>query len=204
MEKQNSMLKNKRSLDNIRNTILGHIQIDYRIVCAMINYCHKPCNADGENASKISNRMKQKAKAHKSNPLKNILKYQLGTKQIKAIRLSDISDFPRFKRKKLIKKVFFGTFQLKMSRSYIGDLIRNNEAYLVSTKIIHSFEDQSIKSSIANGSKIIAAIINSRHRRGQIKTQNEPSIKKFRNTYKVFILYRPNSNTTRAIQGKIT
>lgn len=46
----------------MRNTEIGHIQIDYRIACAMINFFHKPCCPDGKKAKTIANRMKEKAK----------------------------------------------------------------------------------------------------------------------------------------------
>ncbi|CAF0983415.1 unnamed protein product, partial [Brachionus calyciflorus] len=49
VEKQIGMLKNFKALDNIRNTQAGHIQIDYRITCAMINFTHKRSCPDKEN-----------------------------------------------------------------------------------------------------------------------------------------------------------
>ena len=168
----------------------------------MINFTHKPCNPDGKNSAKISQRMKNRNEQQKSNPLKSLLKYQLGTKQIKAVRLSAVHGFPRLKRKKIASKIFFGTFQLKMSRSYLGELIRKDEAYIVSKNILNSLEDKTIRNFVSNGSQIIAAIVNSRHRRGQIKNKNGSNYKKFRNTYKVFILYRPNLISSQAIQGE--
>ena len=62
IEKQNGYLKNNLSLDNIRNTIAGHIQIDYRIACAMSNFRHKPCCPDGEKAIKVAKRIKKKSR----------------------------------------------------------------------------------------------------------------------------------------------
>ena len=38
MENQVGICKVKEALDNIRNTVAGHIQIDYRICCAMWNF----------------------------------------------------------------------------------------------------------------------------------------------------------------------
>jgi hypothetical protein len=57
--KQNSLLKNKKALDNIRNTEAGHIQIDYRICCAMANYNFVPCIPDGNHTVEIANRIKR-------------------------------------------------------------------------------------------------------------------------------------------------
>ena len=61
IEKKIGFLKRLQSLDNIRNTVLGHIQIDYRIGCAMANFNHRPCETDGINSEKIANKMKKKA-----------------------------------------------------------------------------------------------------------------------------------------------
>ena len=51
-----------KALNNIRNTIAGHIQIDYRICCAMINYTHKPCCPDDKNVFKIPKLLKKNLK----------------------------------------------------------------------------------------------------------------------------------------------
>ena len=48
-------------MDKIQNSQTGHIQIDYRIACSMVNFPHKACCADGKNAQKIARRMKNKA-----------------------------------------------------------------------------------------------------------------------------------------------
>jgi hypothetical protein len=54
IEKQNSILKNKKALDNNRNSKAGHILIDYRICCAMSNFSMKLCNPDGEASIEIA------------------------------------------------------------------------------------------------------------------------------------------------------
>ena len=53
------VLKTLNELDNIRNNQVGHIQIDYRIACAMLNFTHKPCCPDEENGAKIAKRIKE-------------------------------------------------------------------------------------------------------------------------------------------------
>ncbi len=68
IEKQNSILKNKKSLDNIRNSQAGHILIDYKICCAMSNFSMKLCYPDGDDAIEIAdlkNDFTQKDKPYK-------------------------------------------------------------------------------------------------------------------------------------------
>ncbi len=55
-------LKRHMALNNRRNTEVGHLQIDYRITCAMLNYLHKSCCADGINSESIANRLNRKGK----------------------------------------------------------------------------------------------------------------------------------------------
>jgi hypothetical protein len=88
------MLKNYKSLDNIRNTQAGHIQIDYRIASAMCNFVHNPCSPDGNNSKKIAHRIRERAKI-KYNRLEFLLSKRLDTRLIKKIDLTDITDFPR-------------------------------------------------------------------------------------------------------------
>ncbi|CAF1024274.1 unnamed protein product [Brachionus calyciflorus] len=130
IEKQIGLIKSYKALDNVRNTELGHILVDYRIACAMANFNHKPCCPDKKNVEKISNRIKKRSMIC-SNPLGFLLKKHLDTKLIERINLSDISDFPRLSTKKMIEKIFLGTFQLKQAKSYLKDLLKNMTAYLV-------------------------------------------------------------------------
>ena len=93
IEKQNGFIKNHKALDNIRNTIVGHIQIDYRITCALYNFQHNPCNPDGINGKEVAKRMKKKFKNLKTNPLIFLLSKHLNTKFLEKIKLSEINDF---------------------------------------------------------------------------------------------------------------
>ncbi len=43
IEKHNSLLKNKKALDNIQNSQAGHILVDYCICFAMANFTMVPC-----------------------------------------------------------------------------------------------------------------------------------------------------------------
>ena len=44
-------------------------------------------------------------------------------------------DNPRISIKKLVTKIFLGTFQLRLSKSYVGDLIKNGTAFVISEEI---------------------------------------------------------------------
>ncbi|CAF1024821.1 unnamed protein product [Brachionus calyciflorus] len=96
IEKQTGMIKNFKALDNIRNTQAGHIQIDYRITCAMINFTHKPTCPDKENAKKIAFKLKEKLD-FENNLLSGLLKKQFGTKGIFSIDHNSIKDFPKLR-----------------------------------------------------------------------------------------------------------
>jgi hypothetical protein len=110
IEKQNGTLKNHKKLDNTRNTELGHVQIDYRIACAMDNFLHKHCCPDGEHALEVAKRIRIKAQYLEENKLAFFIRRQLGTSLIPSIDLSEINDFPIIKRKTLKKKGFYGNF----------------------------------------------------------------------------------------------
>ena len=144
IEKQNSNLKNKAALDNKRNTIAGHILIDYRITCAMYNFKHNACCPDGENATHIAQLMK-KNKNIKKNPLLFLLKKRFNTTSISPVKISDINDFPILRRKTLKSKVFMGSFQLRLCKSYLSDLIENGVSYQLNKNIIKTFQSQRLK-----------------------------------------------------------
>ncbi len=80
-----------KALDNIRNTQVGHIQIDYRIACAMINFTHKPCCPDGSNAEELARIIKKKSKLHENN-MEHLLSRRFNTKKCIEKQLSSIED----------------------------------------------------------------------------------------------------------------
>jgi hypothetical protein len=53
-------LKNKKALDNISNSQLGHIQMDYRICCAMANFNMVIFIPDGKNSVEIAKRIRKR------------------------------------------------------------------------------------------------------------------------------------------------
>lgn len=195
------MIKNFKALDNIRNTQAGHIQIDYRITCAMINFTHKPTCPDKENAKKIAVKLKEKLD-FENNLLSGLLKKQFGTKEIFSIDHNSIKDFPKLSEKKLKNKIFFGTFQIRQSKSYISDIIKSGKAFYVCESLVLKIKQNS-KEEL--DSKILALEIVSRHKRSVNKNvtkkrQNDYT-KEFRNSYKVFIEYVPSLNKSKAIKS---
>ncbi len=152
----------------------------------MANFLHKPINADGQNAVKIARRIRKKTEI-KKNKLELLLGKQLnGTTDFPRIDLQSINDFPILRKKKIIRKIFFGTYQFKQSKSYACEVYKNSVAFILDSRSIKkNFENTS------NGSKVIAFLIKSRHSRSEGNPKN----------YKVFIQYIPFLNKTKAIEG---
>lgn len=172
----------------------------------MINFDHKPCCPDGDNALEIAKKLKKRASL-KTNRLQFLLSKQLDTKIIPMIDLVDIDDFPKLNQDKIVLKIFFGSFQLKQCLSYIQDLVEFGKAFHV-TKNAYVNQLESIDSNNLD-SKIVAFQIASRHKRSLIKKDKLPKKtkeknfeKNFRSSYKVFVQYSPGLNRTKAIEGK--
>jgi len=78
VEKILGFLKNFEGLNNIRNTIAGHISIDFRIACAMHNFTFKPCVVDSSNSEKIAKEIRIKADNLTTNKLDFLLYKHFG------------------------------------------------------------------------------------------------------------------------------
>jgi len=154
-------------LNKIRNTIAGHISIDFRIACAMHNFTFKPCVVDSSNSEKIAKEIRIKADNLTTNKLDFLLYKHFGTKDLEEMPLDSITDFPKIKKKILKRKIFLGSYQLKSSSSYLGELIRNNIIYITSDEYNNYLEKNNFK---LKESKIVAAKINPRHSRSLNKS----------------------------------
>lgn len=201
IEKLNSYLKNLQALENIRNTTTGHIQIDYRIACAMYNFDFKPECPDGENSREIAKKIRS-AKSIMTNPFEFLLSKQMNTKDLQRVTLRSINDFPRLRPSDICQNITLGTFQVRLAKSYIGDLIKNGRAYSVSEQFMKQVKKKLNNQEI---SKIVAVEIISRHKRSRIKAQCEAQNeseseaesnstdqnRSFRTVYKVFVQYIP-------------
>ena len=194
IEKQNSLLKNKKALDNIRNTQVGHIMIDYRICCAMLNFNMKPCIPDGKHTVEVSKKILKKCK-EKINKLESLLEMKF-TSTVKSIQISNIDDFPQLKQSQIRRKITLGSYKLKQSQSYIGQIMEHGEAYFLQPKQIEKHVLHSVVLKDLENSKILAVLIPSRHKRGKkSKGLDEVNPKNFNIYYKVFIQYVPYSKS---------
>ena len=170
----------------------------------MINFCHKPCCPDGENSIEIARKIKIKTQID-INPLEFFLGKHLDSKQIPAIDLDDINDFPRLTTNQMVEDIFYGSYQLKQCKSYLSDFLSHHEAYIVSRQLKNKIPDVKVREDMMN-SKVIACEITSRHKRSEKSQTQETTNKKnnkFKNNYKVFIQYLPNINSHNSIKGKL-
>jgi len=203
------LLKHLKALDNIRNTEVGHIQIDYRNAAAMLNFTHTPVLPDKNNAKQIANLMKIRCRI-KINKLDFLLKKTVGSKSIPLINIADVIDFPHFKSKELMNKIALGTFQLKLVKSYLKDIINHGNPYRVSKNLCSEIKNNKLREDITkNKRKIIAMEILPRHgRSSKTLIENEIGVctkkltKKFSKVYKAFVLYEPNNNNVLGIKGR--
>jgi len=97
--------------------------------------------------------------------------------------------------------LLWGTFQLRLSRSFMSDLLKNHVLYEIPRVIIELNKNSKLRDP---KTKIIGIEISSRHKRG-LTTQNVSKDKSptFRTKYKVLIQYFPNVNEVKSIKSKL-
>ena len=199
IEKQNSNLKNKKALDNIRNTQAGHILIDYRICCAMINFNMKPCVPDGKDTVEISQRIKQRC-SKKQNKLESLLDMKF-TSTVSSVQINSITDFPKLTLSQFKKRITLGSYKIRQCQSYIEQIIEHGKAYSLQNKQIEKHVKHPKVKHELNQSKLIAVLTPSRHKRGKKWKQknkenndesNNNNPKNYNTYYKVFIQYVPS------------
>ena len=185
-------MKNKKALDYIRYTQAGHIQIDYRICCAMANFKLIPCVPDGKYTVEIANKIKRRT-FRKQNKLKSILSMCF-SKTVPFCDITSITDFPQLTIKQLLRRITLGSFKLKLSKSYIEQIIQYGIIYSLEKKQIEQYVTSfKVKSELIN-SKIVAVLIPSRHKRSKLNNtddQSDVNPKNFKTYYKAFIQYTP-------------
>ena len=192
VERMFSVIKQNYSLDYIRNTMIGHIAIDLRNLCAFYNFTFKPTFYDEPYTEDVSVRLKKKADENQTNNLQFLFRYRLSTSKIfSRIKLNEIDDFIKLKRKYLRRKIYCGSFHYKMSKSYLIDLVKFSKAYILqpNKKIAKQISDPR--------TKILGVTITSRYSRGKTK---KPRSKKgavaeeidyFTKIHRVYIQYLP-------------
>ena len=150
------------------------------------------------------------------NDLEVLLSRQLESSLMNKIELSKVADFPRIKKRRLVKSIFLGSYQLRQCQSYLSDLIQHGHAYSPTINLIKQIENKELKQDLIDGkTKLLAVEITSRHRRSEYKKSEEkdeeqaPSQKKrrgpkiFKTTYKVFLEYTPMFNHYSSIKRKL-
>lgn len=192
-----------KSLDKIRNSQAGHIMIDYRIACAMINFTLKPCTPDCPNPIEIAKRLQQASLISK-NKLSFLLTPRIA--RLELFRLVDFDfikrEFPKLTKNELETKITLGTYHVKLSKSYIDEFSRLGQAFINTNALIN--DDRISLALLAdllnNRSKILKVNIIPRYSRSSRKVQNE---RKFITLHKVFIEYSPNIDGPVGIKGKV-
>jgi len=179
----------------------------------MLNFTHKPIIPDKNNAKQIVKSMKKRCKI-KVNKLDFLLNKTVGTKSIPLINNEDAKDFPRFKSKELINKIALCTFQFKLVKSYLKDIINHGYPYGVSKHLFKEINDDKLRNDlIKNKRKVIAMEILPRHGRSSKpysedtaelsdKNSKKKLTKRFSKVYKAFVLYEPNNNNALGIKGR--
>lgn len=157
----------------------------------MYNFCPTPCSTDNTHSEYVAKKILKKCR-HTNNFMSVLLKKQFGTSDFPETSLNDVTDFPVLNKKELCFKVFLGTFQFRMCRSYVGDLINNPTGFIPTAQYLKTIKD-SIFIDKLRGSKVIAVEISSRHKRGINNTKK----------YKAFVLYEPMINNCRSIKGDL-
>ncbi len=124
IEKQNSLLNNKKALENIRNSQAGNILVNYRIYCAMSYFSLKPCIPDGNNTIEIAKRLKKRS-LKKENKLGPLL--MMSKPDFKSLPVTDLTclGFPQLTLPEFQRKITLGSFKVRQSRSYIEHIIKN-------------------------------------------------------------------------------
>jgi hypothetical protein len=173
----------------------------------MLNFTHKACCPDGENALKIAQKIKKQTEKN-INQLDFLISKRLDTKDFERVDIESVYDFPRIKRKKIRNSIFFGSFQLKQSKSYIRELIMNGIAFKGTMQFFKKLQNNELKKKLMDDKyKMIAVEIASRHKRSEVKMKNGDDNKKlklshkFKTTYKVFVLYESLNNHSSGIKG---
>ena len=199
MENQVGICKVKEALDNIPNTEAGHIQIDYRICCAMWNFNMTPCVPDGKDSAKIAAKIRKRC-LKRQNKLESLLEMKF-TSTVKSTDISAIDDFPKMTLSQIKKSIVFGSYKIKQSFSYLEQIMHHGKVYILNRKMIEKYVTHTKVKEELEHSKILAVLIPSRHKRGK-KWKPKTNTKKtdlldpknFNTYYKVFIQYVPIGN----------
>lgn len=191
VERMFAVIKICKSLDYVRNSVLGHLGIDLRNACAIHNFTFKPTLYDKPNTKSVARRLKQRIDQLRNNHLEFIMNRRLTTTNIYTrLKLDEVGGlgFIQLRGKYLREKIFCGGFQYKMARmSYITDLIKRSKIYI--------FEPtKKMQKDFDPNSKIIAVKMPSRFKRGINKKKKNESEKvdQMTTTRRVYVQFTPH------------
>ena len=160
----------------------------------------KPCIINGEDTIKIAKRLRKRC-LKKQNKLESLLNMKF-TSTVKSDEIKNISNFPKLTISQLKNHIVLGSYKIKLSLSYMGQLVDHGKVYFLNKNLIDKYVSHSkVRDEIeSNNSKILAVLMPSRHKRGkkwkpnnvkneQINDSIDP--KNFNTYYKVFVQYTP-------------
>ena len=174
------MKQSFRALDKtIQNKMLSHIMDDVRISAALINcfFCIKKSDSDDDEII-IEEMLK---KLNKKNELEKYLKMKNINRSFQRLTENDLDDFPKFDVQLIKTYITFGWYQLSQGLGYLSEHLESNHGYEI------LFDRECCDEN--NEVKLIACLLQSRH--------------KNRETYSVFIRYKPGTNCVEGIQAYI-
>ena len=121
IEAINGTIKQFRALEKTRNSMLPHIMQDFRIAAAIVNRYYSKKLSDIGNETEIANLMKQRF--HTKNNLANYINKHVNLKNnnFEEIEQSQLNDFPKLDLEIIKNKITLGSYQLKMSQSYLAE-----------------------------------------------------------------------------------
>ena len=156
VEADNGLFKKHfKAVEKTTNNRLPQIIKDFKIAAALINRFHSRWYSDIGNEKEIVEKMKKKL--NKPNNLDKYItnkKYVFKKKEFKEIDSVDINDFPKLSIEFIKSEITFGSYQIKMSKSYLAEHFKADGKYALYIK-----KDFKIEDNI----KTIMCIIQSRH-----------------------------------------
>ena len=90
------------------------------------------------------------------------------SKTIPFCQISSVTDFPQLSVKQLHRRITLGSFKLKLSQSYIEQIIQHGLIYSLEKKQIDQYVTSLKIREELNYSKIVAVLIPSRHKRSKL------------------------------------
>ncbi len=166
----------------------------------MIPHASATINSKNE---KIARRIKKRSKKTQ-NKLESLISMSF-TKTLPAVNVELVDDFPQFTEEQLKRRVIFGSYKLRMARSYIEQIHQHGIVYYLNDKFIQKFiTNLKVKKELSY-SRILAVGVLSKHARGKkwrpVDENNKSTEtserlfdpKSFTSYYKVFIQYIPKN-----------